>query len=309
MLRNSQRTRPRAAVSTSVVLLLGALALPSAVAAQEKYRILVTNDDGIDSSALEALVVELSEIAEVVVAAPAEDHSYAGLGKTIPSGMLRIQPVEMKGAAEAYAVEGTPVDAVTWALLAHGQAFPFDAVVAGINRGTTLGDDALSTGVVGAVLTAARYGLPEIAVAQDRGAHIYDVAAGLTKLLLEKWIESGLGAAGDGAAGDGEGTEGGGGIALSVNIPAAATTRPRGVVISPLGLPEYNTTGFKKVERDSPDELWLVQYKKNRRPERGTDLDWYQRGEITITPIGMGITATDLVETLEGWELVAERAL
>ena len=95
--------------------------------------------------------------------------------------------------------------------------------------------------------------------------------------------------------------------ALSVNVPTAATTRPRGVVIAPLGEPEYTTTGFKEIDSDNPQKLWRVQFKKNRRPDRGTDLDWYQRGEITVTPITLGVTASDLLETLEGWELVAER--
>ena len=45
------------------------------------------------------------------------------------------------------------------------------------------------------------------------------------------------------------------------------------------------------------------------RPERGTDLDWYQRGEITITPLRMGATAVDLLETLESWELEAKRGV
>ena len=66
-------------------------------------------------------------------------------------------------------------------------------------------------------------------------------------------------------------------------------------------LSEFATTGFKKVERDAPDELWLVQYKKNRRPERGTDLDWYQRGEIIISPLYANGSATELIEEVEGW--------
>lgn len=293
MHRKTRSTNTVVRLTRGALLLLFALA--TTAGAQSDYRILVTNDDGIESSALKALVLELSEIAEIVVAAPVEDHSFAGLSKTIPSGMLRLREIQMKGAVEAYAIEGTPVDAVTWALLARGHLIPFDAVVAGINRGTTLGADALSAGIVGAALTAASYGLPAIAIAQDKSAHVYDVATTLTKAILEKWLQSGL-------------ADGSGGIALSINIPAAATTRPRGVVISPLGQPELATTGFKKVQRESPDELWLVQYKKNRRPDRGTDLDWYQRGEITVTPIGLGLTASDLIETLEGWELVAERA-
>lgn len=287
----SKALRPaslRVLVGGSFFLLLLGLAPPAG--AQSDLRILVTNDDGIESAALKAMVLALAEIGDVLVAAPIEDHSYSGLSKTLPSGMLRVHEVQMPGAIAAFAVRGTPVDAVTWALLVHGQDEPFDAIVAGVNRGTTLGSEALSMGVVGAAIVGASYGIPSIAVAQDRAAYVYDVATGVTIQLLRKAIEAGL----EGAA-------------LSVNVPSAATTRPRGIVIAPLGDPEYTTMGFKKVEGDNPQKLWRVQFKKNRRPERGTDLDWYQRGEITVTPIMVGVTASDLLETLEGWELVAER--
>lgn len=285
----SARQRPLAVVAAA--LCAGLLAVCVPIRAQPSYRILVTNDDGIEATALEELVLALSDMADVIVAAPAEDRSYYGLAKTIPSGMLRIKEVKMKGAVAAFAIEGTAVDAVNWAILTHGQELPFDAVIAGVNRGSTLGHEALSIGVVGAAIVAGTYGLPGIAVAQDRGAHVYDVAAGIVRQVLVKWVEEGLDD----------------GVALSINVPAAATTRPRGVVAAPLGEPEYNTLGFKKVVNDDPRELWRVQFKKNRRPERGTDLDWYQRGEITITPLRMGATAADLLETLESWELEAKR--
>jgi 5'-nucleotidase len=280
-----------AIAATLLPLLL--LARSPAAAQEARRRVLVTNDDGADSSALAALVDHLSKSVEVIVVAPAEDRSFAGRSKTIPSGMLRAREIEIPGASLAYAIEGTPVDAVQFGIRALGVDHPFDAVVAGINQGSALGSEATSIGVVGAALEAAALGLPAIAVTQDRRAHVFDVSANLTLTLLESWLAKGLPE----------------GIALSINVPGSAADRPRGVVVARLGQPEYVVGGFHRVESADPRQLWRIQWNKVRRPERETDLEWYQRGEITITPLRWDATATDVVPALTEWAIQApERA-
>jgi 5'-nucleotidase len=281
----------RSRCSSRLAIAVAVLFACSAVAgAQEaRRRILVTNDDGAESTALQALVEHLAKTADVVVVAPAEDHSFAGRAKTIPSGQLRAREIAIAGAATAYSIEGTPVDAVHFGVAALGAEHPFDAVVAGINQGSALGHEATSIGVVGAALEAAALGLPAIAVTQDRRAHVFDVAANLTVSLLESWLEKGLPD----------------GVALSINVPAAAADRPRGVVVARLGQPEYVVEGFRKVESADPRQLWRIQWGKVRRPERETDLEWYQRGEITITPLRWDSTAGDALPALTEWAIQA----
>jgi 5'-nucleotidase len=283
------RIRPRPIALVFATALAASLLASAADAQAPKRRILVTNDDGAGSSALAALVEHLAKTAEVIVVAPDQDRSFEGRSKTIPSGMLRAREVKIAGAAMAYSIEGTPVDAVQFGLVALGVDRPFDAVVAGINQGSALGNEATSIGVVGAALEAAARGLPAIAVSQDRRAHVFDVSANLTTQLLDFWLEKGLPE----------------GIALSVNVPGAAADRPRGVVVARLGQPEYVVGGFHKVESSDPKQLWRLQWDKVRRPERETDLDWYQRGEITVTPLRWDNSATDVVPTLTEWAIKA----
>ncbi|HVR29386.1 MAG TPA: 5'/3'-nucleotidase SurE [Thermoanaerobaculia bacterium] len=292
------RNRRRTLGLTLVGALLGSTLLVSTVAGEEpRRRILVTNDDGVSSTALAALVTHLTNTADVIVVAPAENQSFAGRAKTIPSGQLRVREVAIPGASAAYAIEGTPVDAVHFGIAAFGAEQPFDAVVAGINQGTALGYEATSIGVVGAALEAAALGLPAIAVTQDRRAHVFDVAANLTLELLESWLGKGLPD----------------GVALSINVPGSAADRPRGVVVARLGQPEYAVGGFRKVETGgegqpsstTAEQLWRIQWSKVRRPERETDLDWYQRGEITITPLRWDSTATDALPALGEWQIQA----
>jgi 5'-nucleotidase len=126
-------------------------------------KILVTNDDGIHSNGLWALVGELSRIAEVVVVAPDREQSAIGTAITHnqPLRMQKVQPL-ITG-IETYGVQGTPGDCVILAAekLFSGQ---IHAVVSGINHGLNLGNDVLISGTVGAALQGYLRGFPSFAV-------------------------------------------------------------------------------------------------------------------------------------------------
>ncbi len=267
----------------------GAPARVGGIRSAPKRRILVTNDDGAGSSALAALVEHLAKTAEVIVVAPDQDRSFRRPRQDHPIRDAARPRSEDRGRHPGLLDRGHPVDAVQFGLIALGVDRPFDAVVAGINQGSALGYEATSIGVVGAALEAASRGLPAIAISQDRRAHVFDVSANLTTQLLDSWREKGLPE----------------GVALSINVPAAAADRPRGVVVARLGQPEFEVGGFHQVESSDPQQLWRLQWDKVRRPERESDLDWYQRGEITITPLRWDASATDVVPTLTEWAIKA----
>jgi 5'-nucleotidase len=129
-------------------------------------RILVTNDDGIDSVGLHVLARALSPLAEVVVAAP--DREYSGAGAAL--GALHVIQPEVRrcaldGVAEAWSVTGPPALCVMFSRL--GVFGPrFDLVVAGINPGANVGRSVYHSGTVGAALTARNGGISGVAVSQ-----------------------------------------------------------------------------------------------------------------------------------------------
>jgi 5'-nucleotidase len=131
-------------------------------------RILVTNDDGIESEGIHALVRALAGTDhEVVVVAPDRNWSGAGaaLGDLDPTRPLRVQKVEIPGAPDvpAHALEGPPALTVVAARLgAFGP--PPDLVVSGINAGLNTGRSVLHSGTVGAVLAAQNFGISGLAV-------------------------------------------------------------------------------------------------------------------------------------------------
>jgi 5'-nucleotidase len=134
-------------------------------------RVLVTNDDGIDSPGL----VVLAEMAryhghDVLVAAPCWDSSGASSSVTGVSSLgevgseSRSWPGWPEGSV--LAVDGTPALITLVALHLKFGPRP-DLVVSGINRGANTGRAILHSGTVGAAFTAFQHGCPALAVSLD----------------------------------------------------------------------------------------------------------------------------------------------
>lgn len=142
-------------------------------------RILVTNDDGIDSAGLHSLARAATALGDVVVVAP--DAEYSGAGAAIgPLHLIQpdVHETRIDGIAEAWAVSGPPALCVYYARLG---AFDggFDLVLSGINPGANVGRSVQHSGTVGAALTACSGGIPGVAVSQSvRGAAIEGQAVG-----------------------------------------------------------------------------------------------------------------------------------
>jgi 5'-nucleotidase len=130
-------------------------------------RILVTNDDGIDSVGLHVLARAVAPLGEVVVAAP--DSEYSGASAAF--GALHLIRPEMhkayiEGIDEAWAITGPPALCVMFSRMgAFGE--PFDLVVSGINPGANVGRAVYHSGTIGACITARSGGVSGVAVSQE----------------------------------------------------------------------------------------------------------------------------------------------
>jgi 5'-nucleotidase len=132
-------------------------------------RIIVTNDDGIESPGLHALATALSDRYEVIVAAPATDMSGSGTGIgrfEIDMG-VELTPVDIDGIAAAYSIDGPPGLAVTAAALGAFGPRP-EMVVSGINAGINTGHSIIHSGTVGAALTARTFKMKGLAVSLNQ---------------------------------------------------------------------------------------------------------------------------------------------
>jgi 5'-nucleotidase len=153
-------------------------------------RIVVTNDDGIDSVGLHVLANALVPFGEVIVVAP--DSEYSGAGAAIGALHLmrpevhRVTVDSLVGVAETWAVTGPPALCILFARLGVFGAAP-DLVVSGINPGANVGRAVYHSGTVGAALTARTGGISGIAISQDVAAGSFD-GQGLEEMLsLQQW--------------------------------------------------------------------------------------------------------------------------
>ncbi len=123
-------------------------------------RILLTNDDGYDAPGILSLRDALAEAGHsVTIVAPLGNRSGSG-GSITTSGVIDYY----EQSRAVWAVDGTPADAVTLGLVHLMRDSPPDLVVSGSNFGQNVGADLISSGTVGAALTASRMGVPAIAV-------------------------------------------------------------------------------------------------------------------------------------------------
>lgn len=141
----------------------------------ERPLILVTNDDGVYAPGIKHLVKALSEVADLIVVAPATEQSAVSLSITIRHP-LRIEKIEWPlPSSNVWSVNGTPADCVKLALNVILPRKP-QLIVSGINRGSNAGRNVLYSGTVAAVIEGIMQGIPGIAFsASDYINPIYDV--------------------------------------------------------------------------------------------------------------------------------------
>ena len=125
-------------------------------------KILLINDDGINSPGILMLKKELEGLGELFIVAPENERS--GIGKAVSSSLVRVRRITLADGSEAYAISGTPADAFMLAKYKILGKNP-DLLVAGINLGPNLGiDDFFTSGTLGAAIEAAIHGVPAVAV-------------------------------------------------------------------------------------------------------------------------------------------------
>ena len=229
---------------------------------------IVTNDDGILSEGLWALVRELKKISRVTVVAPDREQSAIGTAVTLLKP-LRIKTVKpLVAGAESFSIDGTPSDAVILALgkLARGKT---DVVISGINHGPNLGEDVHISGTVSAALQAYLRGVPSLAISAPEGREdLLETAARVAAALARRI-----------AAGSPPGR-----LLLNVNIPDLPLDEV-GVVKATWLARESHINTVEEGDRGRFTYYWLVRERVGGAGDSRTDMSAVERGEIAVTPL------------------------
>lgn len=271
-----------------VVLLLAAvLVSPAASAAAQdttvaprRLRILLTNDDGFQAPGLRALAESLFTIADITVVAPYEQQSGTGHGISFRDPINVYDFTDSFG-IPWYAVNARPATVVRVALFSLLDSLP-DLVIAGINTGDNVGTNAWVSGTMAAAREAALWGLPALGFSVNlTGPDPYNFSAGWARQIVEQLqAEERLHAP----------------LLLNVNLQA---TEPVGIKVAPMSL----ATGLQSYDRrTSPagqEYVWAEWIAPEDDPVEGTDLYWYARGYVTITPLRIDQTDSAEIASLE----------
>jgi 5'-nucleotidase len=236
-----------------------------------RRRVLVTNDDGVESPGLHALAAMAQEQGyDVTVAAPAGESSgsSAAAMATEDDGRIPVGKRVLPGLPDvpAYAVAATPALIV---LIARRGAFgdPPELVLSGVNRGSNVGYAVIHSGTVGAALTAVTYGCPALAVSLDVASGgddpLWTSATGVAVKLLEA------------AASAAER------VALNLNVPNLPLGRIRGLRGARLASFGAVQAGFER----GRDFVRMTLQDDGRELEAGTDAALLAKGFASVTAL------------------------
>ncbi len=135
----------------------------------DNRRILITNDDGIESPGLRAAVESVMDMGTITVIAPTTQQTGTGRGLT-GDKLARFIPLDymVKGTrVKAFHCDCSPALIVRHSLRTIFRNETPDLLISGINYGENLGSIVTSSGTVGAALEGGSAGIPSIAVSKQ----------------------------------------------------------------------------------------------------------------------------------------------
>ncbi len=246
-------------------------------------RILLCNDDGIDSEGLRALYAALAPLGELVVVAPDREQSAAGHSLSLHRP-LRIKELEKNW----FAVDGTPTDCVNLALNGLMKNERPDILVSGINRGGNMGDDITYSGTVAAAMEATLLGLPAVAISlahEDGETLLYELAEKVARAGAREVLSRGLTP----------------GVLLNINVPNISPQECRGERITRQGKRIYEEAVVEKIDPRGREYYWIGGGSLRWEKEPDTDFEAVAAKEVSITPLRLDLTDYDAMKGLESW--------
>lgn len=247
-------------------------------------RILVTNDDGVESRGLLALKQALDPMGDTTVVAPDTNQSAVGHTKTLMRP-LRVRERTLGDGSLGYSVDGSPTDAVSLAFLGYfGQGF--DLVASGINYGANLGDDITYSGTVSAAMEAVINNCPAFAISQEYYEHPdFELAALAATTVARNILEHGLSR----------------GELINVNVPGVSVDECEGFEVTRLGKRVYQDELVKRLDPRGVPYYWIDGQPPSGLAVEGTDFHAVINRRIAVTPIHLDLTGRRLLRRLRTW--------
>jgi 5'-nucleotidase len=261
-------------------------------------KVLLTNDDGIQATGLNAMRRALLELPGVELAVIAPDSNRSAMARSITTRKpLWVDEVEFGDGTTGFATDGTPVDCVRFAALGLVEFEP-ELIVSGINHGSNLGDDITYSGTVAAALEGIVLGIPAIAVSQQAERGLVDFRAG--RAWEREDFEQAASFVGR-MVEELEHVPMPDATLLNVNCPAGEV---RGVCACRLGKRIYrDSLELAEEEPDGRRRYHIYGEEPGYEQDPGTDFAAIAQGKIAVTPIHFDLTDQAGIEALAGFDL------
>lgn len=243
-----------------------------------KKLVLLTNDDGVSAPGIQVLRKAIETIWDTIVIAPDREQSATSHALTL-NRPLRVDMIDK----HTMAVDGTPTDCVMLSIMGLLDRKP-DLVISGINSGPNLGDDVIYSGTVAGAAEATLLGVPAIAVSfvdqqktnTEWGSKVVlKVAETVFKYTLPKEVF------------------------LNVNIPPS--DRCNRFEVTSLGRRSYRDVIVKKTDPRGKPYYWIAGQEEKWHGGSNCDFAAIERGNISITPLHLNMTATHILQEIESW--------
>jgi 5'-nucleotidase len=258
---------------------------------KNKYRILVTNDDGYEAKGLLCLIEALRELEDVkvTVVAPANEKSACGHSLTL------VRPLKFVSVDDDFYKldDGTPSDCVYLSLSTIFTERKPDLLISGINRGSNMGEDITYSGTAAGAMEGVLHDVPSIAISQvmdfTNPDGDFTLAQKTIKELVLK-IKNGTFPLPHREF-------------LNVNIPADVDEAKMQVTYA--GYRFYANDSHVHRNPRGEEHYWLGLHPLDFSPREGkagiSDYEAIQAGNISITPIQLDLSAYKSMKRLQEW--------
>ncbi len=242
--------------------------------------ILITNDDGYQSTGLMLLCKKLSQAGHtVVVVAPDSQRSAFSHAVNFYKKIVIKKLDEYCDAKEAYICSGTPADCVKF-----GESLPytFDVVVSGPNNGENYGNAILYSGTVAAAEEAVLCGIKAIALSRANFGGAFTSAVDYLVDNIDRLVQIPMTNS-----------------LININVPDLPFEQIKGVRVCKQSLCQLF---HDYMEKQLEEDVWMAVGDQLEVNDPESDVCYLKQGYITITPISLDRTDWKKMSLLKGFE-------
>lgn len=254
----------------------------------EKPLILVTNDDGISSRGIKALVNVAKEFGDICVIAPDKPQSGMGHAITVHSG-ITVNEAIFPGAKLAFSCSGTPADCVKLGKYHLLQRKP-DICLSGINHGANMSLNVIYSGTMSAALEGALEGIPSMGISLCNNS--VDANMKTSERVVKNMIEMFLQNKPDKN------------LCLNVNIPDVPFEEMKGIRFCRQSKGNWKEYYKERKHQDGKEYLWLTgEFENFEKASTDTDLWALNNNYVSVVPVHADMTHYAELEKGKKWKL------